>query len=68
MWDSTNIGQVVMDKQFDLSLPEAQVSLIQFCKKLRAPKGVDKEFIADPKKVKCWIEDFEIWYRKLKFI
>ena len=67
MWDSANIGKLVLDKQFDLSPTEAQASLIQFCSKLRAPKG-DKEFIADPNKVRCWIEDFEIWYRNFKSI
>jgi hypothetical protein len=34
MWDSTNIGTVILDPDFDLSSEEAQKSFLDLCQNL----------------------------------
>lgn len=57
-WNPEDIGDAVLDDEFDLSSIEAQASLVKFCRDLR-----EQEFVFN-KNVQCWIEDFQEWYLK----
>lgn len=51
-WDSSFVGEGVMDPDFDLSPEAAQSSILQLCQDLRKQEFVQNEY------VKCWLEDF----------
>ena len=53
MWDGSFVGEAIMDPKFDISYPEAQIFLKNFCPKLdeleNAIKGSSD----------CWFRQFE---------
>jgi len=55
MWDPVYIGEAIMDENFDLSPPDAQQSLIDFCTDLPT-----RDFILN-KDVTCWMDQFKVY-------
>ena len=55
IWDATDLGQVIMDDQFNLSSKKAQQDILNFCADLK-----EQSFVKD-KAVTCWLEDFDKW-------
>lgn len=55
-WDPRDIGEAILDDQFDMAKQDSQSSLAQFCVDLRG-----QSFVIDGS-VDCWIEDFKTWF------
>jgi len=51
-WEPENLGQVVFDENFELGLPESQLSMQEFCQDLK-----EQSFVSN-QDVKCWFDDF----------
>ena len=59
MWDGEYVGQPIMDPNFDISYPEAQIFLKNFCPKL------DNLEYAINGTTDCWFKQFEAYVNKL---
>jgi len=53
MWDGNYVGEAIMDPKFDISYPEAQIYLKNFCPKL------DELEFAIKGSTDCWFRQFE---------
>ena len=54
-WDTTNLGTVQLNADFDLSAPANQKALLAFCDSLNQTQ------LILPSTLQCWISDFSRW-------
>lgn len=54
-WDSTSLGELILDPNFDGISLESRAYQKSFCKEL-----AQKDFVL-PNSVECWFKDFDLW-------
>lgn len=56
-FNASDIGETIWDDEFDMSDPESQKQIFQFCMHLKNQSDI----LYQPRSIKCWIEDFRIY-------
>ena len=56
-FNASDIGKPIWDPNFDMSDPQSQIEIYDFCQHL---KRLD-ELLFTPGSINCWIDDFSEW-------